>query len=59
MIKSYLSRFMSKEQFGFLNDRQILNAIGIFHEVMHSIHIKDLEALMLKMDLTIESIGVI
>ena len=42
---------MSNEQFGFLDDRQFLDAIGISQEVLYSIHHKYMEAIMMNMDL--------
>lgn len=50
-MKPILSSFISGEQFGFLKDRQILDAIGITQEVIHTIKQKKLKALLLKIDL--------
>ena len=36
-VKPILSRHMSREQFGFLNRRQIHEAIGVAQETIHSI----------------------
>jgi hypothetical protein len=50
-IKSCLSFGISKEQFGFLEGRQITDAIGVVQEALHSIKVKNLRALVLKLDL--------
>ena len=50
-IISYLSKHMSLEQFGFLHDRQILDSIGTTQEVIYYIQQKNLQALILDMDL--------
>jgi hypothetical protein len=50
-IKSYLSCGISKEQFGFLKGRQITDAIGFVQEYVHSIRVKNIKALILKLDL--------
>jgi hypothetical protein len=50
-IKSSLSTGLSKEQFIFLDGRQITDAIGVVHEVLHSIKVKNQKALVLKLDL--------
>jgi hypothetical protein len=50
-IKPILARILSKEQFGFLENRQIMEAIGLAQEGLHSIKTRKLEALILKMDL--------
>jgi hypothetical protein len=50
-IKSYLSKGISKEQFGFLENRNIIEAIGVAREAMHSINIKKSKALVLKLDM--------
>lgn len=42
---------MSKEEFGFLNNRQILDAIGVAQECMHIIKVKMVKSLVLKLDL--------
>jgi hypothetical protein len=42
---------ISKEQFGFLEGRQITDAIGVVQEVLHSIKVKNFKALVLKLDL--------
>lgn len=48
-IKPFLERIISIEQFGFLYSRQILDSIT--QEGLHSINQKNLDALILKMDL--------
>jgi hypothetical protein len=50
-IKHVLSRSLSGEQLGFLQGRQILDAIGTTQECLHSIKKKNLKALVLKLDL--------
>jgi hypothetical protein len=50
-IKSCLSFGISKEQFGFLEGRQITDAIGVVQEALHSIKVKNIKALVLKLDL--------
>ena len=51
MIKPYLAISMSKEQFGFLSNRLIMDAIGVAQEGLHSIKIKKLNAIILKLDM--------
>jgi hypothetical protein len=51
MIKPILSRELSGEQLRFLKGRQILDAIGTAHELIHSIRARKQKALILKMDL--------
>jgi hypothetical protein len=50
-IRPILSRALSEEQFGFLKGRQIIDAIGMAQECLHSIREKKLQALILKIDL--------
>jgi hypothetical protein len=50
-IKPLLSRSLSEEQLGFLKGRQIQDAIGTHKEILHSIKLKNLKALILKLDL--------
>ena len=38
-----LSKYISKEQFGFLDNKQILNAIGTTKERLHSVKTKKLK----------------
>ena len=42
---------ISREQFGFLKNRQIVEPIGITRETLHSVKIKNTCALILKLDL--------
>jgi hypothetical protein len=42
---------MSKEQLGFLKGRQILDDIGTAQECLHNIKSKNLQAIILKLDL--------
>ena len=50
-MKETLGRFITQEQFGFLPDRQILDAAGIVQETILSIKQKNLSAMVLKLDL--------
>jgi hypothetical protein len=50
-LKTSLSVGISKEQFGFLEGRQITDVIGVVHEALHSIKVKNIKALVLKLDL--------
>jgi hypothetical protein len=50
-IKPILSRSLSEEQLGFLQGRQIQDAIGTVHECIHSIKKKKSKSLVLKLDL--------
>jgi hypothetical protein len=50
-LKGILSGFVSDEQFGFLNNRQIHDAVGIAQEGMHSVKTQKLLAVILKIDL--------
>lgn len=47
-IKHLLLEKIFVNQFGFLNGRQIHDAIGIAYEALHSIKIKKLNAMILK-----------
>ena len=58
-LKPKLADVISKEQFGFLGNREILKAAGITQECLHSIKMKKLDALILKMDLSKHMIGLI
>eukprot|EP00253_Pinus_taeda_P025512 PITA_25512 len=51
-IGPILSRNISMEQFGFLNGRQIHEAIGVTQEVTHSIKVKKKKGAVLKIDLS-------
>lgn len=42
---------MSLEQFGFLNNHQIMDAIGVSQKTLHSIKLKKHKYLILKLDL--------
>jgi hypothetical protein len=51
-IKGILSKSISQEQFGFLEGRQIHEAIGVVEEAMHSIKTRKLKGAVLKIDLS-------
>src|SRR5690606_12873266 len=51
-IKPILSRHISPEQFGFLNERQIHEAIGVAQEVLHSVKQKNKKEAVIKIDLS-------
>lgn len=50
-IKSFFSFGISKEQFGFLEGRQITDAIGVVQEALHSIKVKNIKSLVLKLEI--------
>ena len=50
-LKPSLKRAISAEQFGFIPNRQILDAFWIVQEVLHSVKHKNLPTLILKLDL--------
>jgi hypothetical protein len=50
-IKPILSKSLSAEQLGFLEGRQIQDAIGTTHECLHNIKKKNSKSLILKLDL--------
>jgi hypothetical protein len=50
-IEISLSIGISKEQFRFLEGRQITDAIGVVQEALHNIKVKNIKALVLKLDL--------
>ena len=50
-IKPFLARTMSQKLLGFMVDRQILDAIGVTQNFLHSIKVKYKDEMMLKMDL--------
>ena len=50
-MQSTLSRYISPEQYGFLQDRQIHDVVAIAQECMHSIHTKTLNAAIMQVDL--------
>lgn len=47
-----LAKYVSSEQFGFLPERQIIDAIGITQECLHTIKTKKMKALIMKIDLS-------
>eukprot|EP00253_Pinus_taeda_P034852 PITA_34852 len=51
-IAPILSRNISMEQFGFLDGRQIHEAIGVAQEVIHSVKLKKKKGSVLKIDLS-------
>jgi hypothetical protein len=51
-IKGVLLASISKEQFGFLEGRQIHEAIRVAQEGIHSIKMKNLKGTVLKIDLS-------
>eukprot|EP00253_Pinus_taeda_P030676 PITA_30676 len=51
-IAPILSRNISMEQFGFLDGRQIHEAIGVAQEVIHSVKMKKKKGAILKIDLS-------
>lgn len=51
-INPILSQHISMEQFSFLENRQIHEAIGITQEGLHSIKLKKLKGMILKIDLS-------
>lgn len=51
-LKPWLSRIISPEQFGFLKDTQIFDAIGAAQEGIHSIKDKKIKPSLLKVDLS-------
>lgn len=50
-IKLTLGRHISKEQFAFLQNRQIADAVGVAQECIHSIKDKKMSAFILKLNL--------
>ena len=50
-LKPFLSKVLTIGQFGFLKNRQILELVGIPQEILHTIKIQKLEAMVLKLDL--------
>jgi len=50
-VKKLLSKSISGEQFGFLEGRQIHEAIGVAQEVLHGIKTKNLKGFVLKIDM--------
>ena len=51
-LKEVLSTHISKKQFGFLDGRQIHEAIGVAQEGLHSIKTKHLKGVVIKIDLS-------
>lgn len=49
-LKVVLSEHISKEQFRFLEGRQIHEAIGVAQEGMHSIKVKHMQGVVIKID---------
>ena len=47
-----MSEHISKEQFGFLEGRQIHEAIGVAQEGLHSIKTKHIQGVVIKIDLS-------
>lgn len=50
-MRNFLSLHLSLEQHDFLKDRNILDAVALTQECMHSIHCRKLDAAILKIDL--------
>ena len=50
-LKPYLDKFISKEQFVFLRDKQIIDDVGIAEVCLHSVKIQKKNAFLLKFDL--------
>ena len=51
-IKNILGRIISKEHFGFFPGRQIHEAVGIIQEGLHTIHVKGMKSVVLKIYLS-------
>lgn len=51
-MRPTLSKHISPEQFAFLQDRQIHEAVGTTQEVLHTLHIKKCKGMILKVDLS-------
>jgi hypothetical protein len=51
-LKSVLSNQISGEQFGFLEGRQIFEAVVVAQECMHSIKVRNQRSMMMKVDLS-------
>ena len=49
-IRSKLFECLSKEQFDFLHNRLIFDAIGVAHESLHTIKVNKMAALILKLE---------
>jgi len=50
--KPILSNHISLEQFSFLQDRQIHEAMATTQEIFHSLHVKEMKGMILKVDLS-------
>ena len=50
-LKPFLSKFISKEQFGFLDNRQVLDAIGTTQECLHTVKAKNIRSVVMKLGL--------
>ena len=50
-LKPFLESHISKEQYGFLKNRQIVEPIGIAQETLHTVKTKNTSAPVLKLDL--------
>jgi hypothetical protein len=50
-LKPVLSRTLSGEQLGFLKGRHILDVVGTTQECLHNIKMKNMKAIILKLDL--------
>eukprot|EP00253_Pinus_taeda_P019452 PITA_19452 len=51
-LKPFLSRNISPEQFGFLDGRQIHEAVGVAQETLHSLKIRKKKGVVVKIDLS-------
>jgi hypothetical protein len=51
-LKPLMSEFIGEEQFGFLHNRQIHDAVTVAQETLHSVKQRKLKATLLKLDLT-------
>ena len=51
-LKPILSDFITKEQFGFLFNREIHDAVSLAHEAIHTIKLSKSSAFALKLDLS-------
>ena len=50
-LKFVLDKAISKHQFGFLHNRQIIEHVGIVQKVLHSIKVEKQKIMVLKLDL--------
>lgn len=51
ILKPMMSRWMPKDQFGFLDNQKISDAIGVAQKYLHTIKLKKKKYLILKLDL--------